>query len=82
MDLSADSGDNIELDRVLMVSDGDKLTVGTPTIEGAKVLASVVERGRGKKIFIIKFKAKSRYHRKTGHRQSYTRLEVKEIKLA
>ena len=82
VDIPAQEGDTLELDRVLMVADGDKVTVGTPTLPGAKVIASVVERGKGKKIVVLKFKSKVRYHKRQGHRQSYTRLQVKEIKLA
>lgn len=53
--------------------------MGNPTIAGAKVIASVVGRGRGKKIIVFKYKPKVRYRKKTGHRQSYTRLAIKEI---
>ena len=82
VDIPAQEGDTLELDRVLMVADGDKVTVGTPTLPGAKVITSVVERGKGKKIVVLKFKSKVRYHKRQGHRQTYTRLQVKEIKLA
>ncbi len=74
-----EAGSTVELDRVLLVSQDDKVSVGTPTVEGAKVLAEVAEQGRGKKIIILKYKAKTRYRVKTGHRQSLTKLAIKEI---
>lgn len=77
--LSVEKGSTIELDRVLLVADGDKLTVGTPIVEGAKVVAEVLGEGKGKKIIVFKYKPKVRYRRKTGHRQIYTRLAIKEI---
>jgi len=67
------------LDKVYLVADGDKVTVGKPTIEGAKVIASVVGGGKKDKIIVYKFKAKVRYRRKKGHRQPYTKLAIKEI---
>jgi large subunit ribosomal protein L21 len=69
----------VELDRVLLVNNEGLVTVGTPVIPGAKVLAEVAAQGRGKKIIVFKFHHKTRYRRKTGHRQSYTALKVKEI---
>ena len=72
-------GDTVELERVYLVSDGDNVTVGKPTVEGAKVIADVVGEGKGKKIIVFKYKPKTRYRRKKGHRQPYTRLAIKEI---
>lgn len=72
-------GDQVELDRVLLVADGNAVTVGHPVLEGAKVLADVLEQGLGEKIIVFKTKAKTRYHRKNGHRQPYTELLVQEI---
>ncbi len=82
IDMPAQEGDTLELDRVLLVADGEAVQVGDPTVAGARVVGSVIEVGRGKKIDVRKYKAKVHYHKKTGHRQAYTRLEVKEIKLA
>ncbi len=82
LDMPAQKGDTLELDRVLMVADGEDIKVGAPTVPGASVVGSVIEVGKGKKIDVRKFKAKVHYHKKTGHRQSYTRMEIKEIKLA
>lgn len=72
-------GDSVDLDKVLLISDGDKVTVGTPTIEGAKVVATSQGDGKGEKITVMRFKAKVRYHRKTGHRQFFTRLAIDKI---
>jgi len=72
-------GATIELDRVLVVGEGDKVSVGTPTVEGAKVVATSRGDGRGEKIIVFKYKPKVRYRRKTGHRQAYTRLAIDEI---
>ena len=72
-------GDTVELDKVLVIANGDKVTIGHPTINGAKVVATVSEQGRGKKVVVGKFKAKVRYHRKTGHHQLYTALTIDKI---
>lgn len=76
--LSVD-GDTVELDRVHLVADGDKVTLGRPTIVGAKVIADVVGDGKGDKVIVFKYKPKVRYRIKKGHRQPYTRLAIKEI---
>lgn len=76
--LSVD-GDTVELDRVHLVADGDKVTLGRPTIVGAKVIADVVGDGKRGKVIVFKYKPKVRYRVKKGHRQPYTRLEIKEI---
>ena len=72
-------GETIELDRVLLVADGDEVYVGTPTVEGAKVLATVTEHFKGPKFIIFKYRPRKRYRRKKGHRQVYTRLTISEI---
>ena len=69
----------MELDRVLLIADGDKVTVGKPVIDGAKVLATAQRDGRGKKVIVFKYKPKVRYRRKTGHRQLFTRLSIDQI---
>jgi len=76
--LSVD-GDTVELDRVHLVADGDKVTLGRPTIVGAKVIADVVGDGKRDKVIVFKYKPKVRYRIKKGHRQPYTRLAIKEI---
>jgi len=77
--LEVAEGNTVELDRVLFIADGDRVTVGKPTIEGAKVIATSQGEGKGKKIIVFKFKPKVRYRRKMGHRQLYTRLTVDKI---
>ena len=72
-------GKTVTLDRVHLVADGDKVVVGTPTVEGARVIADIVDQGKKDKVIVFKYKAKTRYRKKTGHRQQYTRLSIKEI---
>ena len=69
----------MELSDVLLVADGDDVTVGQPRVTGARVVAEVVEHGRGPKIIVFKYKNKTRYRRKSGHRQDYTRLAIRQI---
>ena len=75
--LQAEPGETVTLE-VLMLG-GDAVKVGTPLVDGASVKAEVVSHGRGKKLYIYKFKAKSNYRRKTGHRQGYTEVRITEI---
>jgi large subunit ribosomal protein L21 len=77
--LRADVGAVIELSDVLMVADGDDVTVGQPQVTGARVVAEVMEHGRGPKLIVFKYKNKTRYRKKTGHRQAYTRLAIRQI---
>ena len=79
--LRGDEGDAVELTDVLMVSQDGNVTLGTPTVAGAKVTAEVVGNGRGKKIVVFKYKAKTRYRKKNGHRQPYTELRVTGISM-
>lgn len=79
--LEGKPGSQVELGEVLMVSGDDGVQVGTPMISGAKVIARVVSQGKGEKLIVFKYKPKKRYRRKTGHRQSLTRLSIKEISL-
>ena len=79
--LEGSDGDTVELSDVLMVSRNGDTTLGSPTVPGAKVTAEVVGHGRGKKIIVFKYKAKTRYRRKQGHRQAYTELKVTDIQL-
>ena len=69
----------MELTDVLLLADGDRVTVGSSTVPGAKVTAEVVGQGRGPKVIIFKYKSKTRQRTKTGHRQPYTRLAIQEI---
>jgi large subunit ribosomal protein L21 len=77
--LAAEPGSHVQIAEVLLVSDGDKATVGSPTVAGAMVVAEVLEHGKGRKVVNFKYKAKVRYRRKRGHRQGYTALKVREI---
>lgn len=77
--LPAEEGSTVELDQVLLVADGENVRVGTPTVEGAKVIAEVVGEGKGEKVIVFKYKPKVRYRRMRGHRQVHTRLAIKEI---
>jgi large subunit ribosomal protein L21 len=77
--MAGTEGDRVELNDVLLLSDGDRLTVGTPTVPGARVVAEVLGHARAKKVTIFKYKPKTRYRRKLGHRQPFTRLAVREI---
>jgi len=77
--LQAEKGSQVQLDRVLLVSDDDKVMVGQPIVPGASVLAESLGEERGDKIIVFKYKPKVRYRRKKGHRQTYTRLAIKEI---
>ena len=72
-------GNTVELDRVLLIADDEKVTAGTPTVEGAKVMATSQGEGKGKKIIVFRYKPKVRYRKKTGHRQLYTRLAIDKI---
>jgi large subunit ribosomal protein L21 len=69
----------VELNKVLLISDDNKVTVGTPTIEGAKVTATAKGLVKGDKIIVFRFKHKDHYSKKTGHRQKYTRLTIDDI---
>ena len=72
-------GENIEFDNVLMLIDGENVTVGTPTVAGATVSAKLMKNGKSKKILVFKFKAKKNYRRRQGHRQPYTKLQIEKI---
>lgn len=77
--LSAEEGSTVQLDKVLMIADGDKTTVGSPLVEGARVMATVNKNGKGKKVIVFKYKPKVRYRRKNGHRQPFTSLSIDKI---
>ena len=79
--LPGDQGDLVELNDVLMVSKDGEVHVGAPTVPGAKVTAEVVGTGKGKKVIVFKYKAKTRYRKKNGHRQRYTDLKVTSISI-
>jgi large subunit ribosomal protein L21 len=77
--LPAGEGETVELTDVRLVSTENGLQHGTPRVDGARVVATVLKQGRGRKIIVFKYKAKVRYRRKAGHRQSITRLAIQDI---
>lgn len=77
--LEVAEGDAVELDKVLMVADGDDIKIGAPFVEGGKVTARVAGHGRGDKVEIIKFRRRKHYMKRQGHRQAYTELEITGI---
>ena len=80
--LDAEQGSKIDIETVLLVSDGDKISVGTPYVKGAKVQVVVEESFKDKKVLVFKFKSKKDYHRLIGHRQQYTKVRVEKIILS
>lgn len=74
-------GESVVLDRVLMVKDDGNLLVGTPYIQGAKVIAKVLKHFKGEKIRVFKYKPKKNYRRRKGHRQLLTRLSIEKIEI-
>ena len=72
-------GEEIDLEHVLLVSDGENVMVGAPLVKGAKVQATVVAQVKGPKITVFRYKAKERIRTKTGHRQQYTRVRIDAI---
>ena len=77
--IDAEAGAKIEIDSVLLVSDGDNVKVGTPYVSGAKIEVVVENDFRDKKVLVFKYKSKKDYHRTIGHRQQYTTIRVQEI---
>ena len=76
--LGAAAGEAVTFDQVLAVSDGE-LKAGNPTVAGASVSATVVEEGKGKKVIVYRYKRKTGYHKKNGHRQIYTAVKIDKI---
>lgn len=77
--LAGKAGDKVTLEDVLLVSDGKKVSVGAPKVEGAKVEATIEKQKRADKVTTVKFKSKTRYRRKIGHRQEQTDLVIDKI---
>ena len=77
--LPLEVGSVAEFDQVLAVSDGGEVSFGTPILPGARVLAQVQAQQKDRKVMVFKYKAKTRYRRKRGHRQNYTRLLIQDI---
>lgn len=77
--LPAGVNEQIELTDVLLVGDGDSTVIGTPTVEGAVVRATVVDQYRADKVIVFKYRQRTNFRRKRGHRQYYTRLRIDDI---
>jgi len=77
--LDAEKGQTVDIDTVIMLSDGKKVQIGTPYVKGAKVSAVVEDSFRDKKVLVLKYKSKKDYHRTIGHRQHYTNIRVTGI---
>ena len=76
--LDVEAGETVTFDQVLAVSDGE-LKVGCPTVEGASVSATVEKQGKAKKVIVYKYKRKTGYHKKNGHRQLFTQVKIDKI---
>jgi large subunit ribosomal protein L21 len=77
--LSVDAGANVEFDQVLMVGEGEKVKIGSPLVNGGKVVATVQGHGKGDKVTIVKFRRRKHYLRQGTHRQQYTEIKVTSI---
>lgn len=77
--LPQESGQTITIEDVLLYSDGEKVTVGQPTVKGAKVTATVEEQFRGEKLLVFKYRQRTTYRRMRGHRQYHTRIRINTI---
>ena len=77
--LTGEVGSEVVFDQVLMVSDGENATVGTPVVEGATVTGHITAQGRGRKVLVFKQKRRKRYRQKNGHRQPYTAVKIDSI---
>ncbi|MDQ3014492.1 MAG: 50S ribosomal protein L21 [bacterium] len=73
-------GDKVTFEEVLLVDDGSKANIGAPFIKGAKVVGEFVEAGRAQKVMVIKYKQKSRYFKKNGHRQPFVKVKINSVK--
>lgn len=77
--LEVATGEKLELERVLMIGNGDEVKIGAPVVEGAKVTAEVVDHGRHKKVKIMKFKRRKHHMKQMGHRQWFTEIKITSI---
>ena len=76
--IAGEIGDTVEF-RTLMIVDGENTVIGTPVVEGAKVSGKIIGQGKDKKVIVYKYMSKKDYHKKQGHRQPYTKVEITEI---
>jgi large subunit ribosomal protein L21 len=79
--LTAEEGETVTFEEILLTGDGDDVNVGRPTVDGASVKAEVLGHGRTRKIIVFKRKRRKGYRRKQGHRQGYTEIQVNDIKV-
>lgn len=79
--LPQEVGETLEISDVLLIADGDDTKIGQPRVEGASVTSTIVEQFRGKKIIVYKYRQRTNYRRKQGHRQYYTRLRIEDIRV-
>ena len=77
--LDVNEGEKVTFDKVLLLSDGEKVKVGAPTVKSAKVEATVIAQGKGPKVVVFKYKAKKNERKKQGHRQPYTKIKIEKI---
>ncbi len=77
--LDANEGDTVTFDQVLAISNGDSFKAGNPTVAGASVVGNVIKNGKGKKIYILRYKSKKNEKKKIGHRQPYTKVQIASI---
>ncbi|NOY68314.1 MAG: 50S ribosomal protein L21 [Deltaproteobacteria bacterium] len=77
--IPGDIGDGVTFDEVLMLTDGDNVSIGRPKLENVNVNATILEQGKAKKIIVFKYKRRKRYRRKQGHRQMYTAVKIDGI---
>ena len=79
--LDGEVGSDLVFDKVMAVVDGDNTKIGTPYVDGAKVSATIVKQDKNKKVIVFKYRSKTNYRKKTGHRQPYTKVTIKSIQL-
>lgn len=77
--IEGEAGSRVELSNVLLVAEGDEVKVGTPYVQGARVISEIVSQTRGPKVTVFKFKRRKRYRRTQGHRQARTTVRITEI---
>jgi large subunit ribosomal protein L21 len=77
--LPGERGDEVLIEQVLLVADGDAIQVGQPLVAGARVVSEILRQGKAKKILVFKKKRRKKFRRRQGHRQLYTALEIKDI---
>lgn len=77
--LPGEAGDSVELGDVLLMGEGESVTIGAPTVAGARVLGTIAEQGRARKIVVFRYKSKTRSRKKTGHRQHFTKVLIEDI---